>query len=93
MQTANRFSGWGVSVTVVVGPDLGIPQGSPESPVVYAAVVERATERVERRLADAQKSSGLAIAAEGGADDVEADKHGRINFVASLQMIRTYIIA
>lgn len=57
-----------------------IPQGSPESPAVYAAVIEGLLDRVERRLHRAGLPAGLPLCSEGDATEVEDYKHSRKAF-------------
>lgn len=44
-----------------VEPTRGLPQGAPESPLIYAAVMEGVIERAERRLRESFKPAGVQI--------------------------------
>lgn len=68
------------TIEFVLRPNQDIPQGSPESPAVYAAVIEGLLDKVERRLHRAGLPAGLPLCSEGDATEVEDYKHSRRAF-------------
>lgn len=62
------------AISFALTPNQGIPQGSPESPAVYAAVLEGLLNIVEARLAEAKSPAGLPLCFEDSAAQVEQYK-------------------
>lgn len=59
------------AVQFCVQPNQGIPQGAPESPLVYAATIEMLIERATAKLADANRGCGLNLQPESSIQEVE----------------------
>lgn len=57
-----------------VQPNQGIPQGAPESPLVYAATIDMLIERATKKLEKAGRGCGLDLQAETTIQEVEAYK-------------------
>lgn len=63
------------AISFALTPNPGIPQGSPESPAVYAAVLEGLLKKVETRLAGANLPAGLLLCSEDSVAQVEIYKN------------------
>lgn len=68
------------AVAFSVTPTQGIAQGAPESPFIYAAVVEMLLEQAEDRLRKYRWPAGLRLSPEFNRDDVEHYKQQQSPF-------------
>lgn len=70
------------TVSFSLVPNRGIPQGSPESPAVYGAVLEGLLTKAERQLIINKRPAGLSLSSESSAKEVEDYKTGHHGFKA-----------
>lgn len=63
-------------------PTRGVPQGSPESPVVYAVVIEDAISDTEEEFRRSRRPAGIAVPVERSAREADRAKHIHTTFGA-----------